>query len=174
MKKIQLLAITLLIALQASAQIERPVDSKITDVTVFLNKAQVTRKVKTKIEGGKTNLILKGLTSELDAQSIEVSGKGNFTILGISHQQNFLNEFDLPKSLKILKDSLSYWQRQIVFEQSQKEILSKEEQMLLTNQKIGGLNQNLTAAELKAMADFYRTRLTDILTLSLKSRIAAM
>lgn len=40
--------------------------------------------------------------------------------------------------------------------------------MLLSNQKIGGTNQNLTVAELKAMADFYRSRLGDIVSLRMK------
>lgn len=168
MKRIQVWTIIAFAAFQTFGQTNKPVDSRITDVTVFLNKAQVTRKVKTKIEEGKINLILRGLTSQIDPQSIQVSGEGNFIILGITHQQNYLNEFDLSKSLKILNDSMTYLQRQMSFEQSQKDILSKEEQMLITNQKIGGTNQNLTAAELKAMADFYRGRLTDILTNNMK------
>jgi uncharacterized protein (TIGR02231 family) len=155
-------------SLMAIGQPDKPIDSKITDVTVFLNKAQVTREGKTRIESGKTNLIVTGLTSALDPQSIQVSGKGNFVILGISHQQNFLNEFNMPKSLKALKDSIETLQRQLLLEQSQKEILNKEEQMLLSNQKIGGTNQNLTVAELKAMADFYRSRLSDIVTTRMK------
>ena len=144
------------------------VESKITNVTVFLNKAQVTREVKTRIESGKSTLILPGLTSQLDQQSIQVAGKGNFTILGIVHRQNFLDEVNMPKPLRMLKDSIEYVQKQIVFEQSQIEILNKEEQMLLSNQKIGGTNQNLTVAELKAMADFYRTSLTDIVSMRMK------
>jgi len=149
-------------------QTEKPVESKITEVTVFLNNAQVTREVKTRIEAGKTNLIVSGLTAELDQQSIQVAGKGNFIILGIAHQQNYLSEFNLPKPLRILRDSLEWVRKQISLEQSQKEILNKEEQMLLSNQKIGGTEQNVTAAELKAMTDFYRARLTDIITLRMK------
>ncbi len=53
-------------------------------------------------------------------------------------------------------------------EQSQKEILNKEEQMLVTNQKIGGTLQNLTVAELKGMADFYRARMSDIVISMMK------
>ncbi|HMR56324.1 MAG TPA: DUF4139 domain-containing protein, partial [Cyclobacteriaceae bacterium] len=89
-------------------------------------------------------------------------------ILGTSHRQNYLNEFNLPKPLRMLKDSVETLQRQLILEQSQKEILNKEEQMLLSNQKIGGTNQNLTVAELKAMADFYRTRLSDIVSSRMK------
>lgn len=172
MKNVSLgLMITLCIATRAFAQDDKAVDSKITAVTVFLNKAQVTREVKTRIDAGKTSLILKGLTAQLDQQSIQVAGKGNFIILGIAHQQNYLNEFNTPKSVLIVKDSIDYVQRMIAFENSQKETLNKEEQMLQNNQKIGGTNQNLTVAELKAMADFYRSRLTDIASSRLKQDI---
>jgi hypothetical protein len=165
MKTIKMLMALFLVSgsgLEMLAQTERTVDSKITTVTVFLSKAQVTREVKTRIEGGKTKLILTGLTSQIDQQSIQVSGKGSFIILGIAHQQNYLDELNLPKSLKTLKDSIIYLQKQLTLEQSQKEILNREEQMLLSNQKIGGNNQNLSVIELKTMADFYRSRLTDI------------
>ncbi len=77
--------------------------SRITEVTVFLNRAQVTRQLKTQLPAGKSNLIVTGLTSLLDPQSIQVSGKGNFIILGTSHQQNYLSELNMPKALKSLK-----------------------------------------------------------------------
>lgn len=150
------------------AQPEKPLESKITNITVFLSNAQVTREAKGKVEAGKSNLILTGLTSQLDPNSIQVAGKGNFIILGITHRQNYLTEFNMPKPLKALKDSIESLQKQVVLEQSKKEILNKEEQMLLSNQKIGGTNQNLTVAELKAMADFYRVRLGDIVTSRMK------
>ncbi len=150
------------------AQAEKNVDSKITAVTVFLSRAQVTREMKTHVEAGKTNLIISGLTSQLDPQSIQVAGKGAVIILGTAHRQNYLSDLNMPKSLRILRDSLELSQKQLILEQSQKEILNKEEQMLLSNQKIGGGNQNVTVAELKAMADFYRTRLTDIVSSRMK------
>jgi uncharacterized protein (TIGR02231 family) len=168
MKNISLFIAIILCASQIRAQEERTVESKITGVTVFLNKAQVTREVKTRVDAGKSNLILKGLTSQLDQQSIQVAGRGNFIILGIAHQQNYLSELNTPKSLTLLKDSIELIQQKIALENSQKEILNKEEQMLLNNQKIGGANQNLTVAELKAMADFYRSRLGDIVTSRMK------
>src|SRR5260221_10647955 len=74
----------------------------------------------------------------------------------------------MPKSLTSLKDSIELLQKQIALEQSQKEILNKEEGMLMTNQKIGGANQNLSVNELKAMADFYRSRLSEIVSSRMK------
>lgn len=157
-----LFALSFLLSLHSFAQTEKEVDSKVKHVTVFLNRAQITREVKTRIEPGKTNLVLTGLTTELDQQSIQVNGKGNVIIMGISHLQNFLDEAMRPRKLQILVDSLEYYNRQLLIEQNQKDILTKEEQLILNNQKIGGTQQNLTVAELKAMADFYRTRLNEI------------
>ena len=120
MKKIILVLILITGAIETYSQVDKPVDSKINRVTVFLSRAQVTREVKTRIEAGRTNLILNGLTSQLDQQSIQVSGKGNFIILGISHNQNYLNEFNAPKGLQILRDSLEIYKRQINLEQNDK------------------------------------------------------
>ncbi|MFZ1807603.1 MAG: DUF4139 domain-containing protein, partial [Cyclobacteriaceae bacterium] len=168
MKRINLVITLFFGFLISFGQTEKSIDSKITNVTVFLNKAQVTREVKTRIEAGKMDLVLSGLTSQLDPASIQVAGKGSFLIMGIRHQQNYLNEFNVPAKLKALKDSLIYYQKNLSLEQSKKEILNKEEQMLLSNQKIGGANQNLTVAELKAMADFYRSRLGEIVNNRMK------
>lgn len=168
MKNLTLCFFLLLLSSGVFSQQEKRTESTISNITVFLNKAQITRKVRTRIEAGKTNIIVTGLTAQLDQQSIQVSGKGAFVIMGISHQQNFLNEFNVPKPLQVLRDSLELLQRQLTVETSQKEILNKEEQMLLSNQKIGGANQNLSVAELRAMADFYRTRLGDIVIARLR------
>lgn len=169
MKKIILSSAIMVLTCLAFAQIDKPVDSKITRVTVFLNRAQVTRVIKSRVEAGKTNLVVSGLTSQLDQQSVQVSGVGNIVILGINQNQNYLSEFNMPKKVKILKDSLEIYKKELAIEQNHKDILNKEEQLLLSNQKIGGTTQNLTVAELNAMADFYRSRLSEIGVAKIKS-----
>src|SRR5277367_2860927 len=109
MKTISLIAVWML-AISSFAQTNQSTNSKITDITVFLNRAQVTRKLSTSLTAGKSNLIISGLTSMLDPQSIQVSGKGNFIILGTSHQQNYLSELNMPKALKAMKDSVELLQ----------------------------------------------------------------
>ena len=127
MNKLVILVSMLLLNQFASAQQERTIDfSKISDVTVFLNKAQVTREFKTRLDAGKTDLVLKGLTSQLDPQSIQVEGKGSFTILGILHQQNYLNELNTPPSLRLLRDSVEYLQRQILVETARKKFSTRK------------------------------------------------
>jgi uncharacterized protein (TIGR02231 family) len=163
------LAIALASSWNAAAQFDRAVESKITNVTVFLAKAQITREGSIRLEPGKSTLVFTGLAAQLDPQSIQVAGKGSFTILGTVHRANFLNELERPKSLKLLMDSVLFLKKQVGWENTQKEILNKEEQMLLSNQQIGGKNTNLTVVELKAMSEFYRNRLSDIAGARMKS-----
>lgn len=152
----------LFFAITVNAQVDKTVESKMSQVTVFLSKAQVTRLIQTRVDAGKTNLILSGLTANLDPQSVQVTGKGGIVLLGISHQQNFIKEFNYPPKLRVLSDSIEILKTIMLNEQNQKEILNREEQLIMSNQKIGGGDQNLTATELKAMADFFRVRLSDI------------
>src|SRR5687768_14045429 len=118
------LLLALFCSLSLQAQQEKEVDSHITQVTVFLNKAQVNREIKTSLTAGKVSVVVPGLTSMLDPESIQATGKGSFIILGIAHRQNFLSELNTPKPLKLIRDSIDYYQRQLVLEQSQKEILN--------------------------------------------------
>ncbi len=158
-------ALVVFFALAASSvtgQTVTEVDSKIREVTVFLNRAQVVREVNARISPGETNLVIGGLTAALDPQSIQVSGAGNAVILGIQHNQNYLDEADLPPKLKRLQDSLDYYVAELTKVQNDRAILEKEEKLMEANQKIGGTQQNLTVAELRAMADFFRTRMSDI------------
>ncbi|MEO1050847.1 MAG: DUF4139 domain-containing protein [Bacteroidota bacterium] len=162
MSKIKLLVIACLLPISVLAQDQKKVDSRISEITVFLNKAQVTRKISTRINGGNTDIILQKLATNIDEQSIQVKGTGSFTILGIKFNRNYLSNSDTPKEIKLLKDSLSYYQNEVIKARNLKDVYGKEEQMVISNQVIGGKDKNITAAELKAMADFFRQRLQDL------------
>jgi len=162
MKKLVIVLSALCIC-NAYSQTEKNIDSKPVSVTIFLDKAQVTRTAATTTDAGRYGLVLSGLSAALDPQSIQVSGKGSFSILGVSHRRNFLSEFNRPQSLKKLFDSLAWCQKQLQLEMNKKEVLEKEEQLLMANQKFSGNNQNLTVNELRLMSDYYRNRMTEIL-----------
>ena len=77
MKKITLCTLILFSAFSVFGQKEKKAESKISNVTVFLNKAQVTREVKTRIQEGTTDVIITGLTAQLDPNSIQFSLASN-------------------------------------------------------------------------------------------------
>jgi uncharacterized protein (TIGR02231 family) len=134
----------------------------IKQVTVFLNRAQVETLTPISIGSGKTYIRLQNQTTFLDPQSIQVSGKGDFTILSVEHETDYLKKETKPAKIAQLEDSISKYSVRIDFNNQINEILFKEEQLILANQNIKGTNTNLTAKELEAMADFFRDRLESI------------
>jgi len=170
MKNISLFIITLFLIINlASADTEKTVGSKIKHVTVFLNKAQITRTAKTTVDAGLTNLVFDGLSAYIDKQSIQVSGKGGIVIMSVQHKINYLDlQKKTPKLIK-LEDSLKYYQMELEQYANVKDILIKEENMILKNQAIGGQDNGVSITELQRAADFFRTRLTDIRNRRLKN-----
>jgi len=132
--------------------------SKIQSVIVFLHGAQIERIAEASIPSGMSTLIFKGLSPEIDEQSIQVKGIGNFTILSVSRQSNFLNEQKTDVEIDRLQDSISEFKDQLDIQQSNISILKREEDMLSANQILG--TNNLDASKLKSMIDFQNNRLT--------------
>jgi hypothetical protein len=87
---------------------EKSIKSKIKDVTVFLNRAQVTNIARVYLAAGKTKLIFEGLSTKMDKQSLQVSAKGNLTIMAVKHRINYLKSFSKAKRIKQLEDSINY------------------------------------------------------------------
>jgi len=134
----------------------------IKQVTVFLNRAQVETTTGINIEAGKTEIRLQNQTTFLDPNSIQVSGKGDFIILSVEHETDYLKKENKPVKIQNLEDSIAKYNMLIDFNNQINEVLAKEEQLIVANQDIKGQNTNLTAKELQEMADFFRERIEEI------------
>jgi hypothetical protein len=88
-----------------SQQKTKNVISKINNVIVFTEGAQITRNGKTILESGKTELVFSGVSPRIDKQSLQVKGSGNFTILSVVHQNNFLKEQENRSEIEKLEAS---------------------------------------------------------------------
>lgn len=150
----------------AKADDDQPLKTNISHVTVFLNRAQITSLTKTTVNAGLTNLILSGIPADVDKQSIQVSGKaiggGEIVIMAVKQNVNYLaNQTKTPQLIR-LEDSLQLTRNDLNSFVYLKDVLNKEQQMILANQSIRGEQTGVTVEKLQAMADFFRTRLSDI------------
>ncbi len=162
MKKVILIALVAFFILPAMAQ--KNVNSKIKKVTVFLQGAQIYRTATTSLKKGRTDVVFSGLSTRLLANTVQVKGKGNFTIMSVHHQINYLKKAKLDKRIKQMQDSVVLLTGEKNLNQQFYNALNQEQQMLLANKAIGGTNTGVDVANLKTMADFYRSRLKDIYT----------
>jgi uncharacterized protein (TIGR02231 family) len=165
MKKIILLMLFASIFYSTKAE-DKPktVPSDITAVTVFLSGAQVTNSATAQIPAGSSTIIFNNLTSDINPQSIQVKGEGNFSILSVSHQLNYLLSPEMTSEIKQLQDSLLLLQKEIDYQNAILSVYNDEELLVLANKQLAGDNVGVKAADIKDAADFYRTRLTEIRT----------
>ncbi|MGV3540844.1 MAG: DUF4139 domain-containing protein, partial [Rufibacter sp.] len=147
---------------QILAQKQEAMTTQVKAVTVFLNRAQVTNHGRATVDPGVTELVLEGLPVQLDERSVQVNPTGNVTLLSVRYEQNFLQNAGKTRQLEQLEDSLLSYNGRIRILTDQRDVLQKEEALLQANQNLGGSQTGLTAARLKEVADFYRTRLLAI------------
>ncbi len=164
MKKAIITAILILIVSGFSFAQDQSINSQIKEVTVFLQGAQVQRQAQAQIPAGISRLIFTDLPLDINPQSIQIKGSGNFTVLSVNHQINYLKAQEKSQEVKNLEDSIRYYKEKMDIENVMLKVVNEEESLMMTNKNLGGTETGLKVAELKEAADFYKTRLTDIKT----------
>lgn len=164
MKKLLLSALVAcsLSAYSHAQNLDKSVKSGVKAVTVFLNRAQITNSAQVYVPAGNTTLIFEDLSTKIDKQSIQISAKGNLTIMSVKHQINYLRNQTKANKIKVLEDSVEYYTDAHRLVSSQKTVLQQEQEMILANKSIGGDGVGVNAQKLKEVAEYYRTRLTEI------------
>ena len=153
-------ALSLLLPLLVrSAEGERPISSRITEAKVFLSGAQVARSASTTVPVGSSTLIFTGLAEALDPQSIQVTGKGGYSVLSVNHRINYLTESPKKKEIADLQERIKALEHDWNIENGVQQVWVNEEQLLLKNSGIGGQQNGLTAAQLQAVNDYVRERM---------------
>lgn len=147
-----------------------PVNSELKEVTVFLQGAQLHRTAQASIPAGIHEVIITGLPVQLDANSIQVKGQGRFTILSVSHRVNFLESAQQTVAVKILEDSLRHYKQEIDLLQALLKVYEAEETMLLANKEVGSKEKGVTVSDLRSIADFMRSRMTEVKRLALDTQ----
>lgn len=143
----------------------KPLNSTIEKVTVFFNGAQVSRSASTPLSMGRSEIVFKGLTPNLDTRSVQVRGEGDFTVLSVTPRTNFLESATKRDTIKDLEEQLDALKDRLALENNQLLVLQQEEKFLQVNQVqiLGVSNTNLKLDDLKQTADFQRIRLSEIL-----------
>ncbi len=151
-----------------------PLKTSLKEVTVFLTGVQIERSGSINLAEGNSVVVASGLPADIIEQTIQVSGKGDFTILSVSKATNFLIEQDKPKEIQSLEDSIQKLRDMIAEKNAQLSVYSQEESFILANKEIGGENTGVSIASLKEASDFIRNRLMDIKNkqLSINKQIA--
>ncbi len=136
------------------------VNSKIKDVTVFFDGAQISREVEVNVTKGKHLLVIEKLPVEINPQSIQINNNEQGEILSVKHDLTYPetnSEIAQKYEEKIKQEEVRF-----------KEITNKinvyktEEKILLDNSTFNNKNEGTTIAEIKEASLFYREKLNEI------------
>ncbi|MDF1672860.1 MAG: DUF4139 domain-containing protein [Vicingaceae bacterium] len=166
MKKLISTIMLVVIANMAFTATRTTVNSKIKNVTVFLNGAQIFRKASVNLKKGVTEIVFDSISSSINANSIQVKGKGNYTILETKYKYFQPTSSTIPPAIpKNILDKIQHTQDSLDFVnfdleevKYKKDVLELEKQLLVGNKSM----KSDSLALLKDAMSFFRAKYNDI------------
>ena len=95
-------------------------------------------------------------------KGVQLNSQGDFTILSITNQLNYFEPPTVIATITALENEKDSLILVIEMNKAKQRVLEQEEKMILANQAIGGSQTGVQIEELRATAEFYRQRLTEI------------
>ena len=136
--------------------------SNIDEVKLYLTAGQMIHNQEVEIKKGRNKFIFSGISAYADPQSIQFNAEGDYRLVYVSTEMDFLAAEEFNPQISELKDSLEFLKDE---HQMNKDILGSfeaEKAILNMNRDLGGENENLTVAQIREAADFYRKRTLEI------------
>ena len=156
MKRFIISSLALFIPLfHITAQSEKEIKAEIKHVTVFPDRAQINHEASVSLQPGKTTLKLSALSPYIDIQSIQVKGFGDFTILSVNHQNNYLQNLEDSPEIKSIRSQLESLQRKVEDEKAAISILQEKEAFLIANRAILVKETTFSIEQLKSVMELY-------------------
>lgn len=136
--------------------------SKISEVMVYLQGAEVTREVKLNLNSGLNDFEIKGLSGDIDPNSVQISGLGQAKIAYVNLERDYLTEIDIPSDIAPLIEQLQESEFNLQIRRKVLNAYNEERSLLLENKKVLGEQSTLKVADLVELANLYRNRLKEI------------
>jgi uncharacterized protein (TIGR02231 family) len=155
-----------------SAQTEKEIKAEIKHVTVFPDRAQIDHETSVSLPQGKTLLKLSGLSPYIDAQSIQVKGFGEFTILSVNHQNNYLQNLEDSPEVKSIRTQIEALQTKVEDEKAAISVLKEKGSFLVANKAILVKETAFSIEQFKNVMDLYTNSMDQVTMTTLKKERA--
>lgn len=165
MKKLLIPVMALLLPLFVTGQENiKTVNSKVTDVTVYMNGARLTHKAEATLNKGKYTLIFPGICPSINSATAQVTGNKDIKITSVTYLVDYLEMKAESQRVISVGDSLKTIQKKLKAINDELSAFASEKDLVLKNNSVMGNTNGMSVLELQKAADFYRTRLNDINT----------
>jgi len=143
---------------------EITVETTVSDVTVFIKGAQVTRKTSGNFPAGKSTLRFTNLSPYIDAKSVRVTVGGEVMVMSVNHTLNYNDTVKLNDEITAYVKQMEAIDEKIKAEQTNLEIIAEGIGFLKENQKIGGTDKGIEYNNLKLTAEYYNQQIAVLMS----------
>ncbi len=158
-----LLLFAILFVQHFSAQEIKTLDSKITDVTVFMSGAELHHQASVSLKEGKQECTFGNLSPDMNEGSIVIDvAQQDVKILSVSQRINYLNNASANKRIEGIQDSLDNCDEKMNRLSKKMSVYQNEATLLFKNEAIGGTTHNVPTLEIEKAANFFRARMLEI------------
>jgi uncharacterized protein (TIGR02231 family) len=150
------------------ADTEKEIKAPVNHVTVYPDRAQLVHEASFDISPGKTILKLGNLSPYIDAASIQVKGIGEFTILSVNLQNNYLQNLEELPELKNIRSQIEVLLIKIEDEKAAIKTLEEKYAFLSANRAILVKETTFSIDQFKNLMDVYTSNMEAVTTTKLK------
>jgi uncharacterized protein (TIGR02231 family) len=147
---------------QQSATSSKAVNSKISEVTLFLDGAEILREASADLPKGISFVKFENLSGSIIRNSVQFTSEKNITILSVTLRNNFLGKSDKSEELIKLEKSLEEVEGKIATESANLSVIIEDMDFLRANREITGKNATLTIASLQQISEYYSKSISSL------------
>jgi uncharacterized protein (TIGR02231 family) len=145
----------------ANAQ-EKRISPEIKHITVFSQGAQLSSESVALLPAGNTDLVVGGLSPDIDPASVQVTGEGDFIILGVNFRNNYLENAAESGKIKDLRSKIDLVSAKIEDESTAIDVLNEKVAFLKANYNVTEGKTTLTTEQMKAFLDLFSTNMETV------------
>jgi uncharacterized protein (TIGR02231 family) len=144
-------------------QAQKQISAKLTEATVYLRGAALTHTASATLKSGSQEVIIDGLSPEIEINSLKVTANG-VLISATEFSQDYLTPREQTAHIKKLQDSLELYQEQL--KEAQNELtIHKQLLKLVTDGTQNNMSQkegSVSIADINANMELYRTKAAEL------------
>ncbi len=145
-------------------------DTKIEEVTVYIQGAEITRSGTSRIPKGESNIKATNLSPYVNPKSITATANVDFIILSVNHKLNYLNELKNDVKIDSLSQIVDGLDHEISKIRINQEVLNEKLNLIKSNNDFGGEN-GVSLSDLKNAVTFFEAEISRIKSNQLTNRI---
>lgn len=141
-----------------AADDKNSVQSDLKTVTVYRAGAELIHTTSSTLKPGANELIIEGISNQLDINSIQINCPGSVTIMSVAFSNNYLSSPGVSPRIQYFQDSLGYLQKEL--DKINVSITTTVEliEVLKSNRDIKGTQNGLSVSELMKLMDYYKSK----------------